>query len=173
MKWMHNIPKFLISCASSVRQKPEPFLSLQNQELPCNTPSPTAGSSGILHQSGTWGRVKKKSRSSRLSLNLSLAHLCTFSEIFFIDRQHENKIIPFFKSEENSIRFFFLYNCPSVNVDQLPSNVCKCKYTQQRAKQNYKILEFEVSLKISSWLLMHFSSIHFVYSSIHSFNKCN
>ena len=60
MKWMHNIPKFLISCASSVRQKPEPFLSLQNQELPCNTPSPTAGSSGILHQSGTWGRVKKK-----------------------------------------------------------------------------------------------------------------
>lgn len=117
MKWMQNIPKFFISCASSVRQKPEPFLSLQNQELPCNTPSPAAGSSGILHQSGTWGRVKKKSRSSRLSLNLTLPHLCTFSEIFFIDRQHENKIIPFFKSEENSIRFFFLYNCPSVNVD--------------------------------------------------------
>lgn len=117
MKWMQNIPKFLISCASSVRQKPEPFLSLRNQELPCNTPSPAAGSSGILHQSGTWGRVKKKSQSSRLSLNLTLPHLCTFSEIFFIDRQHENKIIPFFKSEENSIRFFFLYNCPSVNVD--------------------------------------------------------
>lgn len=46
---------------------------------------------------------KKKSRSSRLSLNLTLPHLCTFSEIFFMDRQHENKIIPFFKSEENSI----------------------------------------------------------------------
>lgn len=58
-----------------------------------------------------------KVEAGRLSLNLTLPHLYTFSEIFFIDRQHENKIIPFFKSEENSIRFFFLYNCPSVNVD--------------------------------------------------------
>ena len=144
------------------------------------------GASGIaLQQSFTncklirdiapeWDMWKSRKKSTeveagRLSVTLTLPNLFMFSEISFIERQNENYITQFFRSEENSTRLFSIY-CPSANVDQLPPNICKRKYTQQRVKQNYKILEFEVSLMISSWLLMHFF-IHSFFT--YSFNTCN
>lgn len=114
------------------------------------------------------GKKSTKVEAGRLSVTLTLPNLFMFSEISFTERQNENYITQFFRSEENSTRLFSIY-CPSANVDQLPPNICKRKYTRQRVKENYKILEFEVSLMISSWLLMHF----FIHSFLtHSFNKC-